>query len=455
MTIDEQLKQRIVGAVVITALAAIFVPMMIEEPLQKEANQVNELTIPEAPKVVAPTPPVDMQSSDTETNVNSNVSAAAASPEDLAVDDESISAEVSPEVLAAEAESDRIAAERFKQELVASGAVAKGSKQVDAHHESSKEASEIKALASKKPKETSEQLKPVKDKTAQNLAERIVEEDNAEPVAQKLQVEKKIIKPKSPTLSEKKPFAEEDRHAEFKPLSKKTLSETAKINPKTEAKVTSDEDFKGNPSIKAKEQLLNDQIQAFKKAQEAAIIEKQNAENLAKKLESEKAAKQKELSDKANNEKLVQQQVEEYRKQIEKKVKEKEQLEKQAAAKAVAEEKVAAKKQAVEDKAALPKIAADKKAVEQAAAEGKNADSPTPSRWFVRMGSFSKEANANALRDKLRKDGYPAVVDIVKTPDKGTLYRLRVGPDLSKERAEKIRQKLDSENKASSILELE
>ena len=63
--------------------------------------------------------------------------------------------------------------------------------------------------------------------------------------------------------------------------------------------------------------------------------------------------------------------------------------------------------------------------------------------WVVQAGSFEQQANANAIRDKLRKGGYPAFVETVEgqsTP----LFRVRVGPELNRERAEQQLAKLEA-----------
>ena len=46
---DQELKQRLIGAAVITALAAIFVPMLFDDPIDESGKTINELTIPELP----------------------------------------------------------------------------------------------------------------------------------------------------------------------------------------------------------------------------------------------------------------------------------------------------------------------------------------------------------------------------------------------------------------------
>ncbi len=46
---DHELKQRLIGAVVVTALAAIFIPMLFDDPVNNSGEAVTELTIPKAP----------------------------------------------------------------------------------------------------------------------------------------------------------------------------------------------------------------------------------------------------------------------------------------------------------------------------------------------------------------------------------------------------------------------
>lgn len=48
---DQDLKQRLVGAVVITALAAIFVPMIFDDPIDESGKMISELTIPDQPEI--------------------------------------------------------------------------------------------------------------------------------------------------------------------------------------------------------------------------------------------------------------------------------------------------------------------------------------------------------------------------------------------------------------------
>jgi len=73
------------------------------------------------------------------------------------------------------------------------------------------------------------------------------------------------------------------------------------------------------------------------------------------------------------------------------------------------------------------------------------APAPTPAAasvgFAVQMGAFSSEADASALRDRLRAAGFSAIVQPVRT-DKGTLSRVRVGPVASRAEAEQLRGRL-------------
>lgn len=58
--------------------------------------------------------------------------------------------------------------------------------------------------------------------------------------------------------------------------------------------------------------------------------------------------------------------------------------------------------------------------------------------WVVQAGSFQEEINAIAVRDKLRRAGYPSFV--TPTDAQTPLYRVRVGPMISLQHAERSRE---------------
>lgn len=72
-------------------------------------------------------------------------------------------------------------------------------------------------------------------------------------------------------------------------------------------------------------------------------------------------------------------------------------------------------------------------------------------KWYIQLGSFNKQENADSLRDKLRAKGFPAAVTEVDTAQ-GKAYRLRVGPELDKKRAETQLMQLDSQHSLKGFL---
>ncbi len=82
--------------------------------------------------------------------------------------------------------------------------------------------------------------------------------------------------------------------------------------------------------------------------------------------------------------------------------------------------------------------------VKAAPTKAEPAESGKVSGWVVQVGSFSARNNARALRDKLRKQGHASFVESIKSTS-GRVYRVRVGPELSKAAADKLRQRLIKE----------
>jgi len=72
--------------------------------------------------------------------------------------------------------------------------------------------------------------------------------------------------------------------------------------------------------------------------------------------------------------------------------------------------------------------------------------------WVVQVGSFSSAKNARALRDKLRKMGHASFVEAVKDKSGKTVYRVRVGPEVRRDLAEKLQQRLARDAKLKGIV---
>ena len=71
--------------------------------------------------------------------------------------------------------------------------------------------------------------------------------------------------------------------------------------------------------------------------------------------------------------------------------------------------------------------------------------------WVLQFGSFSKEKNAVNLLEKLRNRGYAAFIELVDL-DAGSLYKVRVGPQLERNESLRIRAQIESEFSIKGIL---
>jgi cell division septation protein DedD len=80
-------------------------------------------------------------------------------------------------------------------------------------------------------------------------------------------------------------------------------------------------------------------------------------------------------------------------------------------------------------------------AAASAAADPAAGRNPRTTGWAVQVGALADPADANALRDRLRAGGFTAYVETLRT-DSGTLYRVRVGPEIQRANAERLRDSL-------------
>ncbi len=71
--------------------------------------------------------------------------------------------------------------------------------------------------------------------------------------------------------------------------------------------------------------------------------------------------------------------------------------------------------------------------------------------WVVQVGSFSKKANAEQLRDELRKMGMASFV-ATGLSNKKKVYRVRVGPEINRADAEKIKAKIKEKTKLNGLV---
>jgi DedD protein len=91
--------------------------------------------------------------------------------------------------------------------------------------------------------------------------------------------------------------------------------------------------------------------------------------------------------------------------------------------------------------AAIQPAKAPTQAKSMVARKPKGEDAPT--RWVVQTSSFTSEASAKALAEKLRKNKFDAFVETVPGAG-GVNYRVSVGPEPDKGRAEQARKRLES-----------
>jgi DedD protein len=94
------------------------------------------------------------------------------------------------------------------------------------------------------------------------------------------------------------------------------------------------------------------------------------------------------------------------------------------------------------DKTPLPEETLPPKTTSEAAKPA----ATTPKAWAVQVGSFTQRDNAMRLRDQLRSKGYKAFVEQITNADK-TFYRVRVGPEVSREKAVALQKDLQSKMK--------
>jgi DedD protein len=70
--------------------------------------------------------------------------------------------------------------------------------------------------------------------------------------------------------------------------------------------------------------------------------------------------------------------------------------------------------------------------------------------WAVQVGRFGSQANALALRDKLRAEGFTAYVEV---PDSGgRFFRVRVGPVVERAEADSIKARLEKEQALTGLV---
>ncbi|MCK5898947.1 MAG: SPOR domain-containing protein [Methylococcales bacterium] len=76
---------------------------------------------------------------------------------------------------------------------------------------------------------------------------------------------------------------------------------------------------------------------------------------------------------------------------------------------------------------------------------------PIVKRWYVQAASFRGEENASTLQEKLKSQGFSAVIDTTTTRNGDALYRVRVA-QVDKQSANNARTKINRLNRLKSII---
>lgn len=76
-------------------------------------------------------------------------------------------------------------------------------------------------------------------------------------------------------------------------------------------------------------------------------------------------------------------------------------------------------------------------------------------RYFLQVGSFKKEADADNLKAKLALQGFEAIVQTADIPEKGTWHRVRVGPLNNINAINKMRDQLTTNNFSANLIKIQ
>ena len=82
---------------------------------------------------------------------------------------------------------------------------------------------------------------------------------------------------------------------------------------------------------------------------------------------------------------------------------------------------------------------------------GLEQDLPEAKAWVVQLGGFSQHSNAKSQQESLRDAGYKAFVKTMVIDEK-EIFLVQVGPLLSRDEADSLRQRLYSERQVKGII---
>jgi DedD protein len=87
-------------------------------------------------------------------------------------------------------------------------------------------------------------------------------------------------------------------------------------------------------------------------------------------------------------------------------------------------------------------VAPDKTPAKPEPGAKKPAPTEAAGAWFIQVAAVADKPAASAFAEKLKKDGYPALLIEPSAKDKKSIYRVRVGPFGSKGEADEAKNKL-------------
>jgi DedD protein len=99
----------------------------------------------------------------------------------------------------------------------------------------------------------------------------------------------------------------------------------------------------------------------------------------------------------------------------------------------------------------VPETTTKKNSAPSDSPNGSHLDAAKARGWVVQIASFTDRNKALQLRDRLRKAKYTCFVESI-TAKHGTLYRVRVGPIIKREDADKLQAKIVKQQKLKDAL---
>lgn len=93
-----------------------------------------------------------------------------------------------------------------------------------------------------------------------------------------------------------------------------------------------------------------------------------------------------------------------------------------------------------------PANAKEKAATQQDSAE------PQKNQYYLQLGAFQKEADADNLKAKLALMGMEAHIETATIPDKGVWHRVRVGPYSNLEELNRVRSSLSQNGMSAALI---